>query len=152
MHSFADRLTRRILLLWILMMSAVAAVVFLKTESGMTGLSDAHYADVLDLTNEKVQGILRSVEVSAVNVREGVERDLSSPDAVYASLERELGLNAHLRGCAVAFVADYFPKEGHWFEPSVSRREDGSMERRQLSSRQGPTSGSIPIWTGTGPK
>ena len=133
MRSFADRLTRRILLLWILMMSAVAAVVFLKTESGMTGLSDAHYADVLDLTNEKVQGILRSVEVSAVNVREGVERDLSSPDAVYASMERELGLNAHLRGCAVAFVADYFPKEGHWFEPSVSRREDGSMERRQLS-------------------
>ena len=63
MHSFARRLTRRILLLWILMMSAVAAIVFLKAESGMTGLSDAHYADVLDLTNEKVQGILRSVEV-----------------------------------------------------------------------------------------
>ena len=133
MHSFAGRLTRRILLLWILMMSAVAAIVFLKTESGITGLSDAHYADVLDLTNEKVQGILRSVEVSAVNVREGVERDLSSPETVYASLERELGLNAHLRGCAVAFVSDYFPEEGHWFEPSVSRREDGSMERRQLS-------------------
>ena len=64
MRSFAGRLTRRILLLWILMMSAVAAIVFLKAESGMTGLSDAHYADVLDLTNEKVQGILRSIEVS----------------------------------------------------------------------------------------
>ena len=86
MHSFAGRLTRRILLLWILMMSAVAAIVFFKAESGMTGLSAAHYADVLDLTNEKVQGILRSVEVSAVNVREGVERDLSSPDAVYVPL------------------------------------------------------------------
>ena len=133
MHSFARRLTRRILLLWILMMSAVAAIVFLKAESGMTGLSDAHYADVLDLTNEKVQGILRSVEVSAVNVREGVERDLSSPDAVYASLERELGLNVHLRGCAIAFAPDFFPTEGPWFEPSVIRREDGSMERRQLS-------------------
>ena len=133
MHSFAGRLTRRILLLWILMMSAVAAIVFLKAESGMTGLSDAHYADVLDLTNEKVQGILRSVEVSAVNVREGVERDLSSPDAVYASLERELGLNVHLRGCAIAFAADFFPTEGPWFEPSVCRRADGSMERRQLS-------------------
>ena len=133
LHSFADRLTRRILLLWILMMSAVAAVVFLKAESGITGLSDAHYTDVLDLTNEKVQGIVRSVEVSAVNVREGVERDLSSPDAVYASMERELGLNAHLKGVAIAFVHDYFPAEGPWFEPSVSRREDGSVERRQLS-------------------
>ena len=133
MRSFAGRLTRRILLLWILMMSAIAAVVFFKAESGMTGLSDVHYSDVLDLTNEKVQSILRAVEVSAVNVREGVERDLSSPDAVYASLERELGLNPHLKGCAIAFVADYFPKEGPWFEPSVSRTKDGSTERRQLS-------------------
>ena len=133
LHSFANRLTRRILLLWILMMSAIAAIVFFKAESGMTGLSDAHYNDVLDLTDEKVQGILRSVEISAVNIREGVERDLSSPDAVYASLERELGLNAHLKGCAIAFVSDYFPTEGHWFEPSVSRTKEGSMERRQLS-------------------
>lgn len=133
LHSFAGRLTRRILLLWILMMSIMAAIVFFKAESGMTGLSDVHYSDVLDLTNEKIQGILRSVEVSAVNIREGVERDLSTPDAVYASLERELGLNAHLRGCAIAFVSDYFPTEGHWFEPSVSRTKEGSMERRQLS-------------------
>ena len=133
LHSFANRLTRRILLLWILMMSAIAAIVFFKAESGMTGLPDAHYNDVLDLTDEKVQGILRSVEISAVNIREGVERDLSSPDDVYASLERELGLNAHLKGCAIAFVSDYFPTEGHWFEPSVSRTKEGSMERRQLS-------------------
>lgn len=133
MRSFAGRLTRRILLLWILMMSAVAAVVFFTAESGMAGLSDVHYNDVLDLTNEKVQGILRSVEVSAVNIREGVERDLSSPDAVYASLERELGLNTHLKGCAIAFASDYFPTEGHWFEPSVSRTKDGGLERRQLS-------------------
>ena len=34
MHSFAGRLTRRILLLWILMMSAVAAIVFLKASPG----------------------------------------------------------------------------------------------------------------------
>ena len=132
-HSFANRLTRRILLLWILMMSAVAAIVFFKAQSGMAGQSEIHYGDVLDLTNEKVQGILRSVEVSAVNIREGVERDLSSPDAVYASLERELGLNAHLKGCAIAFVPEYYPSEGHWFEPSVSRTKEGVMERRQLS-------------------
>ena len=133
LHSFAGRLTKRIILLWILMMSVVSAIVFFKAKSGMSELADIHYGDVLDLTNEKVQGILRSVEVSAVNIREGVEQDLSSPDAVYSSLERELGLNAHLQGCAIAFVADYFPSEGPWFEPSVSRSDDGIIERRQLS-------------------
>ena len=132
-QSFAGRLTRQILLLWILVMAVIAAVIFIKAESGMSGMSDNHYSDVLDLTNEKVQGILRAVEVSAVNVREGVERDLSTPEAVYASLERELGLNPHLRGCAIAFVGDYFPEEGPWFEPSVSRTKDGRLERRQLS-------------------
>ena len=132
-QSFAGRLTRRILLLWILVMTVIAAVIFIKAESGMSGMSDNHYSDVLDLTNEKVQGILRVVEVSAVNVREGVERDLSTPDAVYASLERELGLNPHLKGCAIAFIDNYFPAEGTWFEPSVTRTKDGRFERRQLS-------------------
>lgn len=133
-QSFAGRLTRQILLLWVLVMAAIAAVVFFKAESGMSGMSDNHYSDVLDLTNEKVQSILRAVEVSAVNVREGIERDLSTPDAVYASLERELGLNPHLRGCAIAFINHYFPAEGPWFEPSVCRTKDGLFERRQLSS------------------
>ena len=80
LHSFANRLTRRILLLWILMMSAIAAIVFFKAESGMTGLSDAHYNDVLDLTDEKVQGILRSVEISAVNIREEGRRMLKQQE------------------------------------------------------------------------
>ena len=132
-HSFAGRLTRRILLLWIIVMAAIAAIIFIKAASGMSGMSDIHYSDILDLTNEKVQGILRSVEVSAVNVREGVERDLSSPDAVYTSLERELGLNPHLRGCAIAFVPDFFQGEDTWFEPAVGRTKDGRLERRQLS-------------------
>ena len=133
-RSFADRLTRRIILLWILMMAVLSTVVLLRMEAGISRQSEAHYGDVLDLTDEKVQGILRSVEVSAVNVREGVERDLSSPSAVYASLERELKLNPHLRGSAIAFVSNYFPSEGHWFEPYVERRKDGSFRRAQIAS------------------
>lgn len=134
LHSFANRLTRRILLLWILMMSVIAAIVFYKAESGMTGLSDVHYSDVLDLTNEKIQGILRSVEISAVNIREGVERNLSGPSSVYASLEQEMGLNPHLSNCALAFVPGYYPAEGYLFEPAVRRMQDGSLQRFQYAS------------------
>ena len=134
MRSFADRLTRRIILLWILMMAILAAVVFFRIKDGMAKQSEAYYDNVLDLTDEKVQGILRSVEVSAVNIREGVERDLSGPSSVYASLERELNLNPRLKGSAVAFIADYYPSEGHWFEPMVERQKDGSYKHMQLGS------------------
>ena len=51
LHSFAGRLTKRIILLWILMMSVVSAIVFFKAKSGMSELADIHYGDVLDLTN-----------------------------------------------------------------------------------------------------
>ncbi len=136
LHSFANRLTRRILLLWILMMSAIAAIVFYKAESGMTRLTDVHYSDVLDLTDEKIQGILRSVEISAVNIREGVERNLSGPSSVYASLEQEMGLNLHLSNCAMAFVPGYYPAEGTLFEPAVRRLKDGRLQRFQYASER----------------
>ena len=142
MRPFANRLTRRIILLWILMMSVISAIVFFRAKSGMAEQADIHYGDVLDLTNEKVEGILRSVEVSAVNVREGVERNLSSPSAVYASLEQELQLNPHLRGCVIAFIENYFPSEGRWFEPYVGRERDGSIEHYQVASEQHDYSGS----------
>lgn len=142
MRPFANRLTRRIILLWILMMSVISAIVFFRAKSGMAEQADIHYGDVLDLTNEKVEGILRSIEVSAVNVREGVERNLSSPSAVYASLEQELQLNPHLRGCVIAFIENYFPSEGRWFEPYVGRERDGSIEHYQVASEQHDYAGS----------
>ena len=135
-HSFANRLIQRILLLWILMMSAVAVVVFFQAETGMARLSDVHYNDVLDLTDEKIQGILRSVEISAVNCREGVESNLTGPSSVYVSLEQEMSLNPHLSNCGVAFIPDYYPDEGYLFEPSIRRLKDGSMQRIQLASGQ----------------
>lgn len=135
-HSFANRLIQRILLLWILMMSAVAVVVFFQAETGMAGLSDVLYNDVLDLTDEKIQGILRSVEISAVNFREGVESNLTGPSSVYVSLEQEMSLNPHLSNCGVAFIPGYYPDEGYLFEPSIKRLKDGSMQRIQLASEQ----------------
>ena len=135
-HSFANRLIQRILLLWILMMSAVAVVVFFQAETGMARLSDVHYNDVLDLTDEKIQGILRSVEISAVNFREGVESNLTGPSSVYVSLEQEMSLNPHLSNCGVAFIPGYYPDEGYLFEPSIRRLKDGSMQRIQLASEQ----------------
>ena len=136
MRSFADRLTRRIILLWILMMAVVAAILFFRIREGMARQLESYYDNVLELTDEKVQTLLQSVEISAVNILEGVERNLSSPTAVFTSLEQELKLNSNLTGCGVCFIPNYFPAKGYWFEPYAVRMNDGHLVLIQAGSEQ----------------
>ena len=135
MHSFANRVSLRIILVWLVMMAIIDGIVFVIVERGVSLQSRAHYEDTLELTDEKIGTVLKAVEISAVNMREGLERSLFRKDDVYAALERELGLNTELAGCAVAMVPDYFPEQGRWFEPYVIRLEDGSFEHRQIGSQ-----------------
>ncbi len=86
-QSFAGRLTRQILLLWILVMALIAAVIFIKAESGMSSMSDNHYSDVLDLTNEKVQGILRDSFADMQASLADYVRELTATTAQKASME-----------------------------------------------------------------
>ena len=133
-HSFADRVTRWILLVWIVFMTLVAFLVFSVVELGMIAQAQAHYDDTLQLTDEKVATMLKSVEVSTYNIREGVERAMAGGKDIYAALQNELGLNPDLTGCAVAFTEDSFPDRGRWFEPYVVRLPDGTFEHRQIGS------------------
>ena len=133
-HPFANRVTYRIILVWVVLMALVSFFVFIVSQMAMLRQSQAHYEDTLELTDDRVTAMLRSVEVSAANIREGAERALLWKRDIYESLERELRLNPDLVGCAVAFVPDYFPDQGHWFEPYVVRLPDGSFEHRQIGS------------------
>ena len=133
-HPFANRVTRWIILVWVILMTVVSIFVFVVAQLAMIAQSRTHYEDTLELTDQRVTAMLRSVEVSASNIREGAERALLWKRDIYASLERELGLNPDLIGCAVAFIPDYIPEEGHWFEPYVVRLPDGSFEHRQIGS------------------
>ena len=136
MHSFAGRLTRRIVLFYVLILSVIAVIGFYLIKAEMAKQQEAYFDNVLELTNEKVQTIVQSVEISAVNILEGVERDLSDPELVYVSLERELKLNTNLVGGGVGFIPNYYPDKGHWFEPYVVRMNDGRLERLQIGSVQ----------------
>lgn len=133
-HPFANRVTYRIILVWVVLMALVSFFVFIVSQLAMLRQSRAHYEDTLELTDDRVTAMLRSVEVSAANIREGAERALLWNRDIYESLEQELRLNPDLVGCAVAFVPDYFPDRGHWFEPYVVRLPDGSFEHRQIGS------------------
>lgn len=133
-HSFSGRITRRIVLTMLLMMSFISSLIFVLATSGMTVLTNVHYQDILENTNDKVEGILNKVEVSTVNNLAEVQDHLKSPEEVFNTLEKELRVNPHIVGYGIGFFPDFYPEEGRWFEPYVVRREEGRIERLQIGS------------------
>lgn len=134
--SFSGRITRRIVLSMLLLMSLISLLIFIFARSEITLLTSIHYQDILDNTNDKIEGMLSKVEVSAKNNLAEIQKNLGSPDEVFDALESELRLNPHIVGYGVGFNPDYFPEKGRWFEPYVVRRDGGSIERLQIGSSQ----------------
>ena len=134
--SFSGRITRRIVLSMLLLMSLISGLIFLVARSEITLLTSVHYQDILDNTNDKIEGMLNKVEISAENNLAEIQKNIGSPDEVFDALESELRLNPHIVGYGVGFNPDYFPEKGRWFEPYVVRRDDGQIERLQIGSSQ----------------
>lgn len=135
-HSFSRRLTNRIILVMLITMTITSSLVFFFSAADTVAMISDHYRDILKMTNERLEGMLRVVEVSSTNNVDELRKHLSKPDEVQAALQSELLLNPHIVGCAVAFVEGYYPDRGKWFEPYFSRKEDGSVEIRQIGSSE----------------
>ena len=112
-HSFSGRITRRIVLSMLLLMSVVSGLIFLVARSEITVLTGVHYQDVLENVNDKVEEMLDKVEVSTANNLAEIQEHLGSPEEVFDALEKELKLNPHIVGCGVGFNPDYFPEQGY---------------------------------------
>ena len=135
-HSFSGRITRRIVLSMLPLMSVVAVLVFVFARKEITALTSVHYQDILENVNDKVEGMLDKVEVSTANNLAEIQKNLGSPEEVFDALENELRLNPHIVGCGVGFNPDYFPGQGRWFEPYVARRDSGRIEQLQIGSER----------------
>ena len=135
-HSFSRRLTRRIILVMLVVMTITSMLVFIFSAAGTATLINEHYNDILGMTGERVEGMLKVVEVSSANNVAEIQQHLSNPQKVEAALESELRLNPHIIGCAMAFAPDYFTREGRWFEPYASYQPDGTIAVRQIGSEK----------------
>ncbi len=93
-----------------------------------------HYEDILSITNEQLEGMLNLVETSSVNNVDEIEQYLDQPDSLFDVLASELSLNPHIVGLGIAFIPDYYPEKGRWFEPYASQLAHGRIETRQIGS------------------
>ena len=132
--SFASRLTWRIILVLIVMLSGTFGLIFYISHAALKVEETNHYESFLNITNERVGHVLTVVEVVAKNNRPDIEKNLSNPDKLYGILEQFLKLNPYITGCGIGFTANYYPQRGRWFEPYVARRAHGRFESAQIGS------------------
>jgi len=118
----------------ILTMSINSGIIFFWSMGSMSLMAYSHYEEILNLTNEHVQKILTAVEVAAINNAGEIEQHISSPEQTSNALKKELKFNPHILGCSVAFITDYFPQKGHWFETYAQWEDSCHVVTREIGS------------------
>ena len=88
----------------------------------------------LQLNSQHIQGVMTAVEVAVANTIWAVEANLNQPDSIYSVLRHIVLQNPTIVGCGTAFIADYYPERGRWFEPYVAERDNGHIEMSQIGS------------------
>ena len=132
----SKRITWRVILIMlffnVLIIGAIIAFVFAYSlvNSGMRG----QY--VIDGIGGRMESMVKGVAIAARNNVDEVEASLDSPEKVFDALEHELRLNNHYIGLAAAFVPDYYPNQGRWYEPYVKLVDSTHIERKQIGSAQ----------------
>ena len=89
----------------------------------------------LQVKNLEIQKVMTAVEVAARNMVWAAGQQLSHPDSLGGVLRRLVGQNATIVGAGIAFVADYYPQHGRWFEPYVTQKADGTLVSTQIGSQ-----------------
>lgn len=113
---------------------SIAAIAIFAFYIGLKAETHARYVGLMNLASEKIAKTAWGVEMNANNVFDEVGKHLESPDAVVRALESKASLNPEVRGYFAAFVPEYFPQKGMWFEPYVHQNDSGLFEVTMVGS------------------
>ena len=86
----------------------------------------------LRVKNLEIQKVMVAVETAISNTVWAAERSLEEPDSLYPVIKRMVEQNPTIVGAGLMFRPDYYPQKGHWFEPYVAERSDGTIEEAQI--------------------
>ncbi len=135
-RSFARRLTTRIVLTVLGVMTVTASLLTVISLIVVGVLVNDHFMSVVDMANDKIDLWLSSLQVSSANISDEVGYNLQTPGRVTAALSDELRLNPIVTGVGMGFVSNYFPGKGHWYEPYAVRDSLGRIFVKEIGSEK----------------
>ena len=138
MKSISKRLTLRIMMVVLAMMSVIAGVVYVAVGEYMDDEAEKRFQIVVTRAHREVQRRLSEVYVANVNNVHEIERDIDDPDKLYDHLERIVRRNPYIVSCGLLFIPDYYPEKGRFFVPFATRdtaecRLGGSLHRESAA-------------------
>ena len=100
-------------------------------------MKQAHicYMGIMNVASEKISKTVGGMEMNALNVFDEVGKHMDSPESVIDALKSKTSLNPDVKGYFAAFVPNYFPQKGQWFEPYVHQTDSrGGFTVRDVGS------------------
>ncbi len=125
---------RRILLTVLVVLIAMASVTLYVSYQVIMASAHSRYMGMKNVSAEKIAKVIWGAEMNANNIFEEVNRHLNSPEEVITALKSKANLNLDVRGYFAAFVPNYFPEKGTWFEPYIYQPDYGGFDYRQVGS------------------
>ena len=116
--------------LWPVIIGALAVVtVLLAVALNYTVRAERNmrYISMMNTVELKLSRIIRGVEMNAENVFDEVKKHMESPQTVIEALGSKTSLNPDVIGYFAAFVPNYFPQEGRWFQPYVHQGDSSEF-------------------------
>jgi hypothetical protein len=124
----------RILLTVLVVLTAMASVALYVSYQVIMASAHSRYMGMKNVSAEKIAKVIWGAEMNANNIFEEVSRHLNNPEDVVAALKSKASLNLDVRGYFAAFVPNYFPEKGTWFEPYIYQPDYGGFDYRQVGS------------------
>ena len=132
-HAFTSRLTRWLALALLVTIGCISYVVFHVVADAITDIECSHRMNELDFTNERISGLLNSVELAAKNHDVLIEESIGKPQELEERLCDIVNDNPQIIGVSLAFTDRYFPQKGHWYE-LYARRDSSGISIEQIGS------------------
>ena len=113
----------------VLIVALAVAVVLLAVALNYTVRAERNvrYVGMMNLMAEKLSKTVRGVEMNAENVFDEVAKNMDSPESVIEALGSKTSLNPDVIGYFAAFVPNYFPQKGKWFQPYVHQGDSAEF-------------------------
>ncbi len=134
MKSISQRLTLRIMMVVLAMMSVIAGVVYFAVGEYMDDEAEQRFQIVVTRAYREVQRRLSEVYVANVNNVHEIERDVDDPDKLYDHLARIVRQNPNIVSCRLLFVPDYYSEKGRFFVPFAARDTAGVVSVMRIDS------------------
>ena len=127
-RSFADRLTRRIVLVLLIIMGLTAFWLFALGASFVLEEETYRHEAMIQATAEHINHVISDIYVAVNNQMPEIEESLDRPDRMMKLVERTVAQNPRIRSCGISFVENYYPGKGRGYMPYAVRRDSSHIE------------------------